>query len=219
MRLAPRIVVLLLASLLLSGPSLARAPAATRAQGPDAHDRALVAELVGAYASAGSAAQQRLRGFGNATIMKKLSSCPGSKSKLKKDPLAVVFGLLPAMLIDVIHQVTPELSAYERRLSGLRPDSPVFKSWLTLSQQQMQALLALGRASSGVDYCKAATALLDKSQSGYLAALGLSPDEASKLRALNQGTGSAAKKVRSSFRAFLLGDGLKPKLATAIAGG
>ena len=208
-----RIVILILTATTLALATWATATAA--APRPDAHDRALVHQL--AAKVAGFQAVAKASGS-SSSVESDLKKCPA----FKKDPskaLGAVFALLPALLIDVVNQYKPQLTDLHTTASRMRPDAPVFRTWLTAETQSLGLLLKFDNHGKKIDYCKAAQVMLDKKSTAadIRAVLGVDP----ALIATLFGSGSSKinttlTRLKPQMIAFFVAAGLSKKTATAL---
>jgi hypothetical protein len=196
---------------------LALAPAATAAAAatprPDAHDRAVAAQL-----GAKVETFQRLANgaSGDDDLGRRLRNCP----KIKQDPSAAfgaVFALLPVLVIELVNRFKPQLQDLQRTLGRIRPHADVFERWRRADAANLATILRFDNGGKQIDLCHAVTVLLDEKATAqmYRDLLGIDP---ALVASLLQGTPAQKqlKTLNPRMRAFFVAAGLSPKTAKAL---
>jgi hypothetical protein len=205
-----RAALLVVLGLVLAGAASAATPR------PDAHDRALAAQLAAKVAALRAISQKTSEDPLESAALKR---CPA----MKKDPaqaFAAVFALVPVLLIDTVNQYRPQLSSLRDSLARMDPDAPVFARYLALVRESLGIILRFDNHGKKIDYCQALTVLLDKkaTPAQVEAVLGVDP---SRLSSLSGGRARAVskslEKLEPAMRAFFVAAGLPPKTAATLA--
>ncbi len=203
-------IVVLVLGLVCSAAADAAAPA------PDAQDRAAANALVIKVTDL-----QRLsaasRG-GDDRITKALEGCKGL-GKAPAQGFAVVFAMLPVMLIDLVNQIRPQLLDVRATLVSIRPHAPLFRSWVAAQRTGIDEILALDNHGKRVDYCAAARVMLAKNPSDarVKAVLGV---PLSRIETFFAGGSSKAQATVSNLnprmRVFLVAAGVPRSVAVRL---
>jgi hypothetical protein len=147
-----------------------------------------------------------------------LKRCPG----LNKDPsktFAAVFVLLPALLIDVVNQYKPQLSELRDEVARMQPHSQLFRRWLALEGESLGLILNFDNHGKKIDYCRAATVMLDEKSTAREVrdVLGIDP---ALLPSLTKGRAATLsrelQRLGPQMRAFLVAAGLTSAQAKAL---
>jgi hypothetical protein len=197
--------------------ALACAPVASAATpAPDAHDRALAHQL-----AAKVAALQKLQSGSTQSdgrLTRELKGCKG----LGKSPgqsFAVVFAMLPVLLIDLVNEIRPIILDVRSTVGAMHPHAPLFRRWLAAETANIDQILAFDNHDKKIDYCAAAKVMLAKNASDaqVQAVLGL---PLSKIKALFSGASSqntaTLKKLSPPMRAFLIAAGVRRSVAVQL---
>lgn len=191
------------------------ASAAAKAAPPNAHDRALIAKLDAKVTAFRTIAASK---GDDKKINDSLKNC----AALNKDPsqaFAAVFALLPALLADLVNEYRPELTEVRDTLTGLHPDSPLFRRWATAEAQGLNLILRFDNHGKKIDYCAAAGVLLNKKSTPLQIrdALGVDPALIATLFSSATSKQSATlKRLNPQMRAFFRAGGVSAKNATAL---
>jgi hypothetical protein len=185
-------------------------PALAASAKPDAHDRALAAQL-----DARVATFRAIAGSSGGTETKSLDKCPYLK-KHPKQAFAAAFALLPAMLADVVNTYKPELVGLQSTLAGLHPDSPLFARWLAELGQEFSVILSLDNHGKKIDLCQAAVVMLAKKTTAadVKRVLGIDPSAIAKL--FTSPVNSNLSKLDPKMKTFFVQAGLSVKDATTL---
>jgi hypothetical protein len=122
---------------------------------PDAHDRALAAELNEKVTTFRNIAAGTENG-GNS-----LQKC----AQFKNDPqqaLGAVFVLIPVFLTQIVNDYGPEIRDLRGTVASMHPHSPLFARWLDAEGQTFSLLLQFDNHGKKVNLCQAAKVLLDQ---------------------------------------------------------
>jgi len=179
---------------------------------PDAHDRALAAQLAEKVQTFRQVAQDE---NGGPSLKQSLDNCP----LLKKDPseaFAAVFALLPALLTQMVNDFGPQLRDVQQTLVSMDPDSSVFQRWVDASRQSFTLLLRFDNHGKKVDLCEAATVMLDKhsTASDIRDVLGIDPALIPKL--FQSKASATVTRLDPQMRTFFLAAGLSRLDAKAL---
>ena len=203
-------VVVVLAALAVVSAAPAAAPT------PDAHDRAL-AQRLAAEVSSLTKLGATSNGVDN-RITKDLKGCTGL-GKTPGDSFAVVFAMLPVVLIDAVNQFRPEFLQVRATIAPMRPHATLFRRWLAGELAGLDQILAFDNHGKKIDFCAAAKVMLAKSpkDADVRAVLGLS---LARIQSLFSGPSAAASaavtKLNPPMRAFLLAAGVRRSVAVQL---
>jgi hypothetical protein len=129
--------------------------AAAATVGPDAHDRALAAEL-----------NEKVTTFRNIAAGTENGGSSLQKcAQFKNDPqqaLGAVFVLIPVFLTQIVNDYGPEIRDLRDTVASMRPHSPLFARWLDAEGQTFSLLLQFDNHGKKVNLCRAAKVLLDQ---------------------------------------------------------
>jgi hypothetical protein len=190
--------------------------AAAAAPRPDAHDRALAQQLAAKVESL-----KRMTSTSNSgddRITKELEGC-NTLGKTPADSFAVVFAMLPVLLIDVVNQIRPTLVDIRDTIGAMRPHDAVFRRWLGAEKSGVDQILTFDNHGKKIDYCAAAKVMLAKSPSAsqIRSVLGIDP---AKVQQLFSGSSSQSsvtvKKLNPQMRAFLTAAGVRRSVAVQL---
>jgi hypothetical protein len=192
------------------------AGAAAAPSKPDAHDRAiaqrLAAEVI-ALRKLATAADG-----GDERITKALEGCTGL-GKTPGESFAVVFAMLPVLLIDVVNEIRPLLLRARTSIDALDPHAALFKRWLAALRVNLDLMLALDNPGKKIDYCAAAKTLLAKNATDaqITAVLGVSQARIKALFSKQAAqAGSTVKKLNPQMRVFLIAAGVPRGIAVQL---
>ena len=194
---------------------LAAASAATAATAatPDAHDRALARQL-----AAKVVALQKVATVSTGSddkITKALQGCPEG---LGKNP-AVVFAMLPVLLIEVVNEARPLLLDVRVTLGAMHPHAALFRRWLSAQQAGIGQILAFDNHGKKIDYCAAAKVMTSKSprDADVRAVLGVSLAQIDTLFSGSSSQASATiSKLNPQMRTFLVAAGVRRSVAVQL---
>jgi hypothetical protein len=207
--------LLLIVAVLVLGLSVVTGATAATPK-PDAHDRAAAQRL-----AAEVAALQKLATAASGsddTITKALAGCKGI-GKTPGESFAVVFAMLPVLLIDVVNEIRPLLLRARASIASLDPHSPLFKQWLSAQQVNLDLILSLDNHGKKIDYCAAAKTMLAKNPSDaqVTAVLGVS---LARIKALfskrSARAGQTVKELNPEMRVFLIAAGVPRSVASKL---
>lgn len=183
---------------------------------PDAHDRAAahalaakVVELQG-LTTASKGADDR--------ITKSLKGCK-ALGKTPAQSFAVVFAMLPVLLIDIVNELRPQILDLRATIDRLHPHASLFRRWLAAERVGIVEILAFDNHGKKIDYCAAAKVLLAKkpSDAQVKAVLGI---PLSRLQRLSTSGSSKAQKTVSALnpamRRFLIAAGVRRSIAVQL---
>jgi len=195
---------------------MAASVAAAATPTPDAHDRALAQRL-----AAKVVALQKVASVSKGSddkITNALKDCKGL-AKTPGESFAVVFAMLPVLLIDVVNQIRPLLLDVRATIGAMHPHAVLFRRWLAAERASVDLILAFDNHGKKIDYCTAAKVMLAKNTTDaqVLAVLGM---PLSRIKALFSGTSSQASatltKLNPQTRAFLLAAGVRRSVAVQL---
>jgi hypothetical protein len=155
---------------------------------------------------------------GDDRISKELQGCK-ALGKTPGESFAVIFAMLPVLLIDLVNEIRPQLVRARSSVTALDPHAPLFRRWLGGLRTNLDLILSLDNHGKRIDYCAAATTLLAKSSSDaqVRAVLGVSP---ARIRALfskqSAQAGTTVKKLNPQMRAFLIAAGVPRGVAVQL---
>ena len=147
-----------------------------------------------------------------------LKTCPA----VQKDPsqaFGAVLVLLPALLAELVNEYRPQLTEVHDTLTAMRPHSPLFRQWVTAEGQSFGLILQFDNHGKKIDYCDAATVLLDnKSTAADIRnAIGVDPALIGKLFSTDSSTaGKTLQRVNPQMRRFFRAAGVSPAIAAAL---
>jgi hypothetical protein len=191
-----RLTVAALAAVLLAAQARAAAPS------PDAHDRALAAQL--------NARAKTFRNIASATSQQSqdsLDRCPVFR-KNPQDALSAFFLLIPVFLSEIVNDYGSEITDLRDAMTAMSPDSPLFRKWLTAETGNLTLLLQFDNHGKKVDLCKAAAVLLDTKSTGddIFHVTGLRTTVIAQL--FSNEASAAVTKLNPQMRPFLVAAGL-----------
>ncbi len=149
-----RVIAAIAAAAALLASLAAGARAAVPA--PDAHDRALAAQL--------NQQAKTFRGIAGGTSQASQDSLDGC-APFKKDPSAAFsafFLMIPVFLAEVVNQYGSQIRGLRSSLATMHPDAPLFRKWLAAEIGSLDLLLGFDNHGKKVDLCAAAQVMLDK---------------------------------------------------------
>ncbi len=204
-----RIVAALAALTLLAASTATALGAAAK---PDSHDRALAAILDARVRTFQKIAAQTKSDSG---VQKSLDKCPYIE-KNPKQAFAALFALIPVLLIGVVNEDGPQLTALRDTLAGMHPDSPLFGQWLTAEASDLSLVLEFDNHGKKVDVCAAASVLLAKNTTAanVRRVLGIDPTLIAKL--FTSPVASNLEKLNPKVRPFLIAAGVPRKDAGTL---
>ncbi len=190
------------------GLSAASAAAAPK---PDAHDRALAAQL----SEKVTTFKQLSSGTKDDSLEKSLDRCAFIKQH-PKDAFAAIFALIPVVLIEAVNEYGPELRSLRSSIGAMHPDSPLFSQWLTAEGNDLSLILEFDNHRKKIDLCDAATLLLDKKTTAadVHRVLGIDPTLLGKI--FSSPVSSKLEKLNPQMRSFLITAGISRKNAAAL---
>ena len=124
---------------------------------PDAHDRALIANLDTKVTTFRKLAAER---GDDSKVDESLKTCPA----VQKDPsqaFGAVLVLLPALLAELVNEYRPQLTEVHDTLTAMRPHSRLFRRWVTAKARASADILQFDNHGKKINYCDAATVLLN----------------------------------------------------------
>ena len=127
---------------------------------PDAHDKALSVAL-DAKVQTFRAIAKKLNASSKA---ESLNDCPLFK-KDSGQAFAALFALVPALFVQLVNDFRPQLHELRDTVDGMHPDSPLFREWTTAQGKSFALILSFDNHGKKVDFCQAATVMLDKKSS------------------------------------------------------
>ena len=183
---------------------------------PDAHDRALAQQLAAKVASLQKVAAASKGG--DDKITKALKGCKGL-GKTPADGFAVVFAMLPVLLVDLVNQIRPQLLDVRSTIRAMHPHAVLFRRWLAAEHASVDQILAFDNHGKKIDYCAAARVMLakDASDAQVRAVLGVSATQIKKLFSGSSSQASATvTKLNPQMRAFLIAAGIRRDVAVRL---
>jgi hypothetical protein len=195
---------------------VAASAAAAATPVPDAHDRALAQELAAKVASLQKVATASKAD--DDKITKALKGCKGL-GKTPADSFAVVFAMLPVLLVDVVNQIRPQLLDVRATIGAMHPHAPLFRRWLAAQYASSELILGFDNHGKKIDYCAAAKVMLAKSASDadVQRVLGVSSTQIKKLFSSSSSQASATvEKLNPQMRAFLIAAGVRRTVAVQL---
>ena len=195
---------------------VAASVAAAATPTPDAHDRALAQRLAAKVVELQKVA--RASQNGDDRITKALQGCKGL-AKTPGESFAVVFAMLPVLLIDVVNQLRPLLLDVRATIGAMHPHAVLFRRWVAGELASVDQILAFDNHGKKIDYCAAAKVMLAKNATAaqVQAVLGV---PLSRIKALFSATSSPASatvtKLNPQMRAFLVAAGVRRSVAVQL---
>ena len=195
---------------------VAASVAAAATPKPDAHDRALAQQLAAKVESL--KALTSASNSGDDRITKELKGCT-SLGKTPADSFAVVFAMLPVLLIDIVNEIRPVLLDIRNTVAAMHPHDPVFRRWLAAERAGVDEILTFDNHGKRIDYCAAAKVMLAKTPSDaqIRSVLGVDP---AKIKSLFSGSSNKASatvtKLNPQMRAFLIAAGVRRSVAIQL---
>ena len=204
------LIVVVLAGLVAASLATAATPK------PDAHDRALALQLAAKVVSL-----QKVSSASNGSDDKVTNALKGCKGlgKTPADSFAVVFAMLPVLLVDVVNEIRPLLLDVRDTVAAMHPHSTLFRRWLVAERAGVDQILTFDNHGKKIDYCDAAKVMLAKSPSDtkVRSVLGIDP---AKIKELFSGSSTRAsatvKKLNPQMRAFLIAAGVRRSVAVQL---
>ena len=198
------------AGLALALSLAAATPALAATSRPDAHDRALAAQL-----DAKVSTFRAIAGTTGGSETKTLNGC----AYLKKHPnqaFAAAFALLPALLAELVNAYKPELVDLQATLAGMHPDSALFTQWLSALGEDFSVILSFDNHGKKIDLCRAAVVMLDKKSTAadIHRVLGLDPRVIVKL--FTDPVSAKLSKLDPKMKTFFVRAGLPAKDAATL---
>ena len=132
---------------------------------------------------------------------------------------AAVIALLPAVLIDLVNEIKPQLLGLRRTLAGMRPHSRLFGRWLAAVEQNLSLILRFDNHGKKIDYCRAAKVMLAKSSTAHdiERVLGIDPALVALLfRGGSSAPGQTLQSLNAKMRVFLVAAGLSRHQAATL---
>jgi hypothetical protein len=206
-----RLLCALVAGAVLSLPATGVASAA-KAPKPDAHDRAVAAQLVA-----------RLVTFEKLTASTKDSSdlqsalqrCP-AVGKSPSKVLAAAFSLFPALLIQIVNEYGPQLRDLRTMLASMHADAPLFQQWLHAEHDDLSLILEFDNHGKKIDLCKAATVMLDNKSTPADVQNVLGIDPAIIGQVFTSPVSGTLTKIEPRVRVFLIAAGVSARNAKRL---
>ena len=195
---------------------VAASVAAAATPTPDAHDRALAQRLAAKVVELQKVAS--VSQGSDDRITNALKDCKGI-AKTPGESFAVVFAMLPVLLIDVVNQIRPLLLDVRATVGAMHPHAVLFRRWLTAERAGVDQILAFDNHGKKIDYCAAAKVMLAKNATDaqVQAVLGL---PLSRIKELFSGMSSqesaTVTKLNPQMRAFLLAAGVRRSVAVQL---
>jgi hypothetical protein len=198
--------------------ALAASSSATAATRPDAHDTALAKRL-----AAQVTALSKLSGVtdnGDEKLNDDLKGCKGLGTS-PGDSFAVVFAMLPVLLIEGVNELRPQLLRVRAVIAPMRPHADLFRRWLAAEQAGLDEILAFDNHGKKIDYCAAAKVMLAKTprDADVRAVLGVSLAQIQSLfsnTSASAKAGAVLKKLNPQMRTFLLAAGVSRPIAVKL---
>jgi hypothetical protein len=184
----------------------ALASTASAARVPDAHDRALMAQLeakVAEYHTVGK----------STSVDHSLEKCSFVKGDVSK-AFAATIAALPAIVAQLVHRYRAAFDDIEQTLASMRPDDAVFRRWVAAMHDDVAFLIRFDNGGKKIDLCRAADAVLHNRVSEFSQVLGLPASLVKRFltRELG-GQGAALKRLDTEMRPFLIAGGVSPEHA------
>jgi len=183
---------------------------------PDGHDRALARQLgakVVELQKVATASQN-----GDDRITRALQGCKGL-AKAPGDSFAVVFAMLPVLLIDVVNQLRPLLLDVRATIGAMHPHAVLFRRWLSSERADVDQILAFDNHGKKIDYCAAAKVMLAKNATDaqVQAVLGVPLSRIKELfSATSSPTSATVTKLNPQMRLFLIAAGVRRSVAVQL---
>jgi hypothetical protein len=200
----PAAIVLALAVATTAGAAAAK---------PDAHDRALAAQLNAKVTTFGAIVGQTGE---NSLIKSELKNCAPFKTKDPSKAFAAAFALLPGLMVRLVDDYKPQITDLVHTVEAMHPDSPLFRRWTAALGTSYSLVLEFDNHGQKIDLCRATTVILDQHSTAadYQRALGVNP---ALVAQLFQSTASATvTTLDQQMRSFFVAAGLSAKHATAL---
>jgi hypothetical protein len=180
---------------------------------PDAHDRALAAELNAKVTTFGAIVGQTGE---NSLIKGELKNCAPFKTKDPAKAFAAAFALLPALMVRLVDDYKPQITDLVHTVEAMHPDSPLFRKWAAALGKSYSLVLEFDNHGGKIDLCHATTVILDKTSTAadYQRALGVDPVLVARLF---QSTASqTVTTLDPEMRSFFVAAGLSAEHAKAL---
>ena len=202
-------VVPLAAGIVLALPAAAGAASAR----PDAHDRALAAQLDAKVTTFGKVVAETGE---NSLIKGELKNCAPFKTKDPTKGFAAAFALLPALMVRLVDDYKPQITDLVQTVAAMHPDSPVFRKWATALGKSYSLVLKFDNHGAKIDLCHATTVILDKKSTAadYQRVLGVNPALVAEL--FQSPASQAVSTLDLQMRSFFVAAGLSAKHAKAL---
>jgi hypothetical protein len=198
--------------------ALAGAAAAAAASAPDAHDRALAKRLAAQVTALSKLSA--VTDNSDDRLNQELKGCKGLGTS-PGDSFAVVFAMLPVLLIEGVNQLRPQLLQVRTTIAPMRPHADVFRRWLAAERVGLDQILAFDNHGKKIDYCAAAKVMVAKKpkDADVRAVLGVS---LAQIGELFSSTSPAAKagalvtRLNPQMRSFLVAAGVPRPVAVKL---
>jgi hypothetical protein len=180
---------------------------------PDAHDRALAAQLNAKVGTFGNVVAQTGE---NSLIKGELKNCAPFKTKDPAKGFAAAFALLPALMVRLVDDYKPQITNLVRTVEAMHPDSPLFRKWATALAKAYSLVLKFDNHGGKIDLCHATTVILDKKSTAadYQSALGVNPALVAQL--FQSAASQTVTTLDAEMRSFFIAAGLSAKSATTL---
>ena len=208
--MARALIVVTLVALIAASVAAATTPK------PDAHDRALAHQLAAKVESLKKLTATS--NTGDDRITNELKGCK-TLGNTPADSFAVIFAMLPVLLIDIVNEIRPILIDIRDTIAGMHPHNSVFRRWLAAEGAGVDQILTFDNHGKKIDSCAAVKVMLAKNPSDarIRAVLGIDP---AKLKSLFSGATTQAsetvKKLNPQMRAFLIAAGVRRSVAVQL---
>jgi hypothetical protein len=195
---------------------MAAAAAAGATPTPDAHDRALAHRLAAKVVEL-----QKVTSASKGSDDKITNSLKGCKglAKTPGESFAVVFAMLPVLLIDAVNQLRPLLLDVRGTVAAMHPHASLFRRWLAGERADIDQILAFDNHGKKIDYCAAAKVMLAKNPTDaqVQAVLGVPLSRIKALFSATSSNGSATvTKLNPQMRTFLIAAGVRRSVAIEL---
>ncbi len=180
---------------------------------PDAHDRALAAQLNAKLATFAAVVAQSGE---NSLIKGELRNCAPFKTKDAGKAFAAAVALLPALMVRLVDDYKPQITELVQTVEALHPDSPLFRAWATALGKSYSLMLEFDNHGAKIDLCHATTVILDKRSTAadYRRALGINPLLVAEL--FQSAASQTVTTLDAKMRAFFLAAGLSASSAATL---
>ncbi len=196
---------------------LVSAPVAAAASPtPDAHDRALAHRLAAKVVELQKVTSASKGG--DDKITNSLKGCKGL-AKTPGESFAVVFAMLPVLLIEAVNELRPVLLDVRATVAAMHPHAAVFRRWLAGERADIDQILAFDNHGKKIDDCAAAKVMLAKNPTDAQVreALGVPLARIKALFSAVSSSGSATvTKLNPQMRKFLIAAGVRRSVAVEL---